>query len=326
MHGQFVWYELMTSDSVAAKSFYPRLTGWGTEEWDRETYTMWTVNDQPIGGIVQLRPHQLDEGMRPNWLPYIEVDDVDEGVERVGALGGLVLFGPKDIPGTGRFAVVADPQGATFAIYRPFDRAQPFDGRRQLGRFVWHELITTNPIAAFEFYSAMFGWEGTSEFDMGPEMGRYQMFGHGKAEYGGIYKLTWQWGKAPPQWICYAHVRDVRKATAAAGRAGATVMIESMEVPGGDVIGMLTDPQGAIFAVHQDAQARRGTAVGRAVEKSAGKAVGKSVERAGKKTVRKPARKAVKKRVKKVVKKAKKAVKKTVKKAAKKAPAKKRRR
>ncbi|MEX2177664.1 MAG: VOC family protein [Gemmatimonadaceae bacterium] len=250
MHGQFVWYELMTPDSEAARTFYPAVTAWGTEDWDKDSYSMWTANGEPIGGIVQLRPDHLAEGMRPMWMPYIEVDAVDSAAARLSSLGGTVLFGPKDIPGTGRFAVVADPQGATFAIHTPQEPAYAFDGTRTPGRFVWHELITTNPDAAFQFYSGMFGWVKTNDFDMGPN-GKYQMYGHGTAEYGGIYKLSPEWGASAPQWICYAHVPDVRKATTAAARAGAKVMIDYMEVPGGDIIGMMTDPQGALFAVHQ---------------------------------------------------------------------------
>ena len=115
MHGQFIWYELTTPDVEAAQKFYPRFTEWGTQKFDND-YTMWTTNGTPFAGIFRLKPEMSAQGVPPNWMPYVESNDVDETSRLATSLGGKVLNGPADIPGTGRYAVLQDPQGAVFGI------------------------------------------------------------------------------------------------------------------------------------------------------------------------------------------------------------------
>ena len=255
MHGQFTWYDLNTSDVKSALSFYPALTGWGTEDWSEMEYTMWTVDGTPLGGVVQLTPEQKAQGLPNHWMPYVEVRDVDQSAAQAQSLGGKVWFGPQDIPGTGRFAVLSDPQGATFAVYKPLEAGYAFDGTRHLGRFVWHELLTSDMDAAFNFYRQMFQWEETSAFDMGPEVGLYRMFGQKGGEYGGMFNRSGRMAGMQPFWTCYVHVKDVEKAAALATKRGGQVVNGPMEVPGGDVIAVIMDPQGAAFAIHQGPKA-----------------------------------------------------------------------
>ena len=304
MHGQFVGYELMTSDLAAARKFYPQVTGWGTEDWDRSTYVMWTAAGIPLGGIVQLRQDQLAQGMPTSWMPYIEASDVDTSAKRAASLGGRVLFGPQDVPGTGRFAVVSDPQGALFAIYKSLSPSEGYDGDPIPGRFSWHELTTTDAVAAFDFYRQLFGWERTGDFDMGPPVGKYQMYGMKGKQFGGMFNRTPEMGNTPPFWLCYINVPDVRKATKAATKAGATLINGPMEVPGGDWIAVLHDPQGAMFAVHQvppaaaDRPARKGAKSAKAKKARparANSAAKKASRKAPKKTTKKPARSAARK-------------------------------
>jgi predicted enzyme related to lactoylglutathione lyase len=86
------------------------------------------------------------------------------------------------------------------------------------------------------------------EHDMGPAMGKYLIYGQGGNRYGGIFKMT---GGPPPMFWLYARVPDVQKAAATAKEAGGQLMNGPMEVPGGDQIAQLQDPQGAVFAVHE---------------------------------------------------------------------------
>ena len=250
MHGQFVWYELMTPDVAAARKFYPAITGWGTQEFDKD-YTMWTTRGVPFAGIFRLRPEQRQQGIPPNWMPYIDVDNVDETSRKANSLGGKTVHGPQDIPNTGRFAVLQDPQGATFGIYKSNRSSQSWDGTPVIGRFSWHELMTTDYKKAFEFYRQLFGWEKTGEMDMGGG-NMYFMYGKGKP-FGGIFNRPPEMASMPPFWMVYIHVKDVKKAVETATRAGAFVKQPPMEVPGG-MIAILGDPQGAGFAVHSMTQ------------------------------------------------------------------------
>lgn len=247
MHGQFVWYELTTPDVDAARKFYPPITGWGTQQFDKD-YTMWTTGGAPFAGIFRLGPEQQAKGIPPNWMPYIEAGNVDDTARKVTSLGGTVVVPPTDIPGTGRFAVVRDPQGATFGLYKSNSASRAWDGTPTLGRFSWHELMTTDYRKAFDFYRQLFGWEKTGEMDMGGG-NPYFMYGVKGKMYGGMFTRPPEMAGMSPFWMIYVNVKDVKKAVATATKAGAWVKQPPMEVPGG-MIAIMGDPQGAAFAVH----------------------------------------------------------------------------
>jgi hypothetical protein len=107
--------------------------------------------------------------------------------------------------------------------------------------------MTTDNAAALEFYKTLFGWEFKSDFDMGP-MGKYLMYGQGERTYGGIMNRP----KEVPTsaWVYYVHVDDIEAAVARATAKGGKLMNGPMDVPGGDRVAQLSDPQGAWFALH----------------------------------------------------------------------------
>jgi predicted enzyme related to lactoylglutathione lyase len=115
-HGAFSWTELMTSDPASALSFYSALFGWTTEAMPmpQGDYHVVKAAGTAVGGIMQM-PREAG-GMPPSWGCYVTVDNVDACAEKVVALGGKVLHPPTDIPTVGRFAVIADPQGAWLNI------------------------------------------------------------------------------------------------------------------------------------------------------------------------------------------------------------------
>jgi len=252
MHGQFVWYELMTTDSAGAQRFYPPITGWGTQKWDAPNtdYMMWTAGGETIAGIVQLTEAQQSQGIRPNWLPYVAVDNVDQTLAKATSLGAKVTMPPMDMPDVGRMAVIQDPQGAAIAVYRPSNAQPGFDGTPKLGNMCWHDLTTTDYSAALSFYGAVFGWQKAGEMDMGGGM-IYVMFGHGGKPYGGMYNRTPQMGNMPPNWVSYVNVRDVNAAVAAIKRGGGKVLQGPLPTPDGGLFAQASDPQGTMFALFQ---------------------------------------------------------------------------
>lgn len=295
MHGQFTWYELTTPDVDAAKKFYPTFTGWGTQSFDKD-YTMWTTGGAPFAGIFKLSPEMKAQGVPPNWMPYVESSNVDETARLATSLGGKTVVGPQDIPGTGRFAVLQDPQGATFGIYKSSGPSQGWDGTPVIGRFAWHELMTTDYQKAYDFYQRLFGWEKTGEMDMGGGS-MYRMFGKGKP-YGGMYNRMAEMANMPPFWLLYIDVKDVKNAVAAATKTGAKLYRGPMEIPGGQ-IAILGDPQGAGFAVYAETKPAAKTASKSTKRPKAKKAAAKrsaAKKSAAKKSgAKKAARKAAKK-------------------------------
>lgn len=115
-HGAFQWNELMTSNVPAAKKFYREALGWELQDLNIPgmPYTIAKNGNREVAGIMAMTPDL--PGMPPHWGSYVTVDDVDARVARVQSLGGKLFVGPQDIPDVGRFAVIADPQGAMLGM------------------------------------------------------------------------------------------------------------------------------------------------------------------------------------------------------------------
>ncbi len=116
------------------------------------------------------------------------------------------------------------------------------------GRFVWYELMTTDPKAAESFYGDLAGWssapfEGSSV--------PYDLLMNGEAPVGGVMTLPEEARKAgaPPHWIAYVTVSDVDATVKKAKKLGATPLHGPQDVPEVGRWAVLRDPQGAVFAV-----------------------------------------------------------------------------
>jgi len=251
--GRFVWYELLTKDPEGARAFYPEVIGWKTQSWEgNDDYWMWVGSQGPLGGCMQLPEQAAAMGAPSYWQANVEVANVDATVAKVKELGGKVYNGPEDVPGVGRFAVIADPQGAVIAVFTPSGEMGGHDVTKA-GEVSWHELYTSDHEAAFRFYNAIAGWERLGEFDMGPQ-GKYVLWGRGGKQLGGMMTMppgmkTPSGDPVPPSWMYYVTIADLDGALARAKSKGATVINGPMEVPGGQRVVQLLDPQGAAFAL-----------------------------------------------------------------------------
>jgi len=117
--GSFCWDEILTDDVAAVTAFYGEVFGWSTVEHDMGemgTYTMFKSGDKDRAGCMTMPPPAA--GAPPHWLSYVLVTDVDAKAGEISTLGGKLHCGPMDIPGIGRFAICADPTGATFALFK----------------------------------------------------------------------------------------------------------------------------------------------------------------------------------------------------------------
>jgi hypothetical protein len=252
--GDFIWYELMTTDADAAKTFYDAVVGWdfGESAPEYQGYRMINTPDGSFaGGVMPINAEMQQHGARPIWLGYLNVDDVDQKAASIEAAGGKALMGPTDIPNVGRIAMVADPQGAPFYVMKPIPPAgrenEPstvFSPNDQ-GRCAWNELSTSDPVAARRFYGDQFGWTSDDFMDMG-EHGEYRFIDHQGLRLGAIAGAM---QGQPPHWRYYFRVPSVSRAKETAEAKGGTIVMGPMEVPGGDHILIGIDPQGAEFAL-----------------------------------------------------------------------------
>jgi len=242
-NGRFVWHDLMTKDAKKAADFYSALFDWQIQEMDMQgsTYRMIMAGPGPIGGIVEEQNIPM-----AHWMPYLATPDVDKSAAQCKELGGTVCVGPMDIPQTGRFAVVGDPTGGYFSLFKGLPGSQGFDPDLPVaGRVCWNELLTTDLAAAQTFYSAMFGWTVDAK-DLG-EMGKYHCQVLGDKQAGGMMQHP-QPG-VPSSWLVYFLVPNLAKANDKAKSLHATPMMENVPIPEVGAFSMFTDPTGAVFAL-----------------------------------------------------------------------------
>jgi predicted enzyme related to lactoylglutathione lyase len=248
-HGDFVWYELLTSDADAAAKFYAGVVGWRSKpfEGSAQGYRIFSADDADVAGLMTIPEEAKAAGMRPCWLGYVGVDDVDAAARRIVEAGGKQHVPPTDIPGVGRFAMISDPQGAAFYVMRGTSEGTSTSfAPTKVGHCHWNELATTDQAAALAFYIAQFGWEKGDAMPMG-EMGDYQFITHHGERLGAV--MTRAAGGPPPMWNFYFGVGDIDVAHKAATAQGATVHHGPAEVPGGNFIVVASDPQGAVFGL-----------------------------------------------------------------------------
>ena len=248
-HGDFIWYELLTNDPDAAARFYGAVIGWQTRaaEGSDRGYRIFGIRGVDVGGLMPLPEGAERAGMRPIWLGYVAVDDVDRTAAEIVRAGGTQHMPPADIPGVGRFAMLADPQGVTFYVMRgAVDGTSTAFDQSRFGHCNWNELSTSDPAAALAFYKDRFGWEKGDAMPMG-EMGDYQFITHHGQTIGAVMKRTPD--GPPPAWTFYFGTEDIDAAAKAVSGNGGTIHYGPAEVPGGVFIIVASDPQGALFGL-----------------------------------------------------------------------------
>lgn len=259
LHGDFIWYELITSAPDAAAAFYGPMLGWTVRDagMPGSDYRLAGTEENDVAGMTA-----APEGspMPPAWLGYIGVDDVDAMVASVVDGGGALHMEPMDIPGVGRMAFVADPQGALFYVMKgsveggeslSFSYDKP-----RIGHCAWNELATSDAAAALPFYTQRFGWVKDGEMDMGP-MGKYEFLRHvGRAPEGsppGSGMIGAIYPKMPEDpnahWLFYFRVPNIDAALAHIEANGGKLHQPPTEIPGGDFSLIGVDPQGAYFGL-----------------------------------------------------------------------------
>lgn len=246
--GAFCWIDLGTSDAAGAKKFYADLLGWEFEDSPMSeggVYTMIRLNGKDVGGLYELSDEMKSQGIPPNWLSYISVENCDETTNKAESAGAEIKMGPMDVMDVGRMSVIQDPTGAVFAVWQ----AKRHNGCAVLnepGAVCWNELATGDVGAAKGFYTDVFGYTMADQH-MGPMSYTFLMMG--EARQGGVMKITPEMGPVPPHWMIYFSVADCEATVGKATAGGANVLVPSMDVPGVGRMAVLQDPQGAAFSV-----------------------------------------------------------------------------
>jgi predicted enzyme related to lactoylglutathione lyase len=252
--GTPIWYELMTADPDGSKAFYDNVIGWTIEAGPSGPMDYRMIdsgNGGQVGGVMRLTEEMIAGGAKPTWLFYIGVDDVDASIAKIKAAGGSVLMPAWDIPGIGRLAMVADPQGIPFYIMRgASDASSTAFERTGMGKCNWNELSTPDQAGANAFYATVFGWTYPDKMPMGP-LGDYVFIQAGDQTIGATMQTIppGEPNAQPSAWQFYFRAPDIEAAAANVTAQGGTVHAGPMEVPGGDRIIVASDPHGVMFGV-----------------------------------------------------------------------------
>jgi predicted enzyme related to lactoylglutathione lyase len=239
--GTFCWADMGSADPDATQAFYGGLFGW-TAEPTPGGYWMLTLGGHNVAGLFA-----LPEGLPPGWINYVSVESATDTAARARELGGSVPIEPRDVgppeAGVGRMALLADPQGAAFALWQP-GRHVGATLVNEPGAMVWNRLATSDVDAAEAFYGELFGWTREPFED---DQGDYWNLRNREGWLnGGLTAVPAE--DVQPHWQVSFNVRDVGEAARRAEELGGEVVLPPTRTAVGD-LAAIRDPAGATFDV-----------------------------------------------------------------------------
>jgi predicted enzyme related to lactoylglutathione lyase len=247
-YGQWVWADLVTLDVARAAEFYASLFGWtyetyGPEDDDQQSYTLIFSKGVPIGGMVFSERHARSSRPQARWVGVVSVVDVDAAARTASQKGGKVLVAPMDTSPRGRTALLADPEGAAFAVLRSAT-GDPDDYLAEPGEWLWFELWADDVAAMGAFYKALAGYETATGATAAERGSGIHLTTKGVPRAGILPKPA----RVASTWIPYVRVGNVADTVAKARAAGGRIVIEPTSARG-TTVALLVDPTGAPLAL-----------------------------------------------------------------------------
>lgn len=241
--GKVVWADLVTPDVEAAKRFYGGLFGWTFRDLEGgpKDYTLALLQGAPVAGLVR-RSEPPGERHQPAWLTFLSASDVEKVRRTALSHGARELTPPRDYPRRGQQVVLADPQGAVFAILQS-TAGDPPDVLAKPGEWVWSALLTPDAETNAAFYQALFDYEVfESEDEQGSEHLMLATDGFARASCNSFPHDS---AKRDAHWLNYVRVANVAETAAKARQLGGRVLVEPHSDRGAGPIAVIADPAGA---------------------------------------------------------------------------------
>ena len=245
--GKVIFAELLTPDLAASERFYAAMFGWSFRDSKAAglDYAQAYLDGRPVAGMLH-RPLPTDPPRQPAWLTYLAAPDVDAVEKTARQQGARILFGPRTLPDRGREAVLADPQGAVFAILSS-SGGDPPDTLAEPGEWIWSSLITRDPDTDAAFYQALFDYE---VFELPSSDGAQHLLlssdNYARASANSFPADT---PGGHPHWLNFIRVDDTVTMTAKAVDLGGRVLVEPRLDRHGGKVAVVADPLGAPFGV-----------------------------------------------------------------------------
>jgi len=241
--GKVVWADLVTPNLSSAEKFYGGLFGWTFQSIRAgdSDYAVATISGRPIAGIVE-KPTSVSDRRQSAWLTFISVRDVDVVKRTVLAQKGKLLADSVSYAMRGRQAVLADPEGAVFAILAS-SSGDPPDYLAAPGEWIWSSLHAKNPETEAAFYQNVFGYE---VFDVESADGMEHMilssddFARASAN-----ALPGGEGRRHAHWLNFIRVDNAADMSAKAVSFGGRILVEAHADRHGGLVAVVADPGGA---------------------------------------------------------------------------------
>jgi uncharacterized protein len=244
--GTFCWADLSAADQDAAKQFYTQLFGWSVVDYpvgDGVVYSMMQIDGKDVAAVSPQPQQQADAGIPPLWNSYVSVESADAAADRAQKLGATVHAPAFDVMDAGRMAVIQDPQGAFFMVWQAKDHIGA-DLVNRAGALSWNELATPDVDASAKFYGELFGWKYEAMEGMAmPYMVIQTADGNSNGGLRGAME------NEPSYWLVYFGTDNIENGMDSATELGATSLVPATDIGAGQ-IGVLQDPQGAVFALY----------------------------------------------------------------------------
>ena len=241
--GKAILFQLVTPDLTAAKRFYGGLFGWSFRDvpGTRSPYAQAMLGNESVGALVQ---HALTPGAqaRSAWLEFLSAPDLDATVQTAAQNGAKIIAAPHDLPGRGREAVLADPQGAVFAVLASASGDTP-DGLNPVGDWIWRSLITSDPVADVAFYHAVFGLQSYTLPSAPGE--QHLLLASDNYARATANSFPGNNPAAHAHWLGFVRVDSASAAATKAAALGGQILVQPRPDRHGGMIAVIADPMGA---------------------------------------------------------------------------------
>jgi predicted enzyme related to lactoylglutathione lyase len=240
--GHFVWHELGTSNLSSSREFYGALFRWKFTDYNTGTtpYLLIENEGQPIGGMIK-----IPEDQSSHWIGTLSAESTENVVQEALKAGGDVLIGATKVTGRGSMALVKDPQGA-FVSFIHSNFGDPQLEVVNSNEWLWMELWSDNPEASINYYKSLYGYTVEERsLDNQP----YWILSKDNIRIAGVMKNPIS--NMPTRWVPYIKVYDPAETTKKAAALGATILMEPRQDIRQGTVGVISDPNGAIFCVQK---------------------------------------------------------------------------
>jgi predicted enzyme related to lactoylglutathione lyase len=244
--GKIIWHDLITDTPAASEAFYTALFGWefesvgiGFGSGASTNYKLIRHDGRLIGGMIDQTRLEVEDDIS-QWVVLVSTDDIERAVQIVIDDGGTVFTPPTALADRGRIAVVADPQGAFFALLETKD-GDPLDRKPSINDFLWNELWTDDTAAAVRFYQHLAGYDLEEKIVTADES--YQFLSKDGVPRAGI--LTNPIEDLAPLWSTYVRVEDPAAITAQVEALGGRILLPVHDRELGGQVALIAGPSGA---------------------------------------------------------------------------------